>query len=152
MRKVKCQYCGGFEDKNLMVTDPNCASKPTKYYHSECLVHKNNRKKALDLFYSYTESYEMSSAVYLVFKKIRDKGLTDTDVLYIMEYVAKNKCVLRYPMGLLYYVDKAMKDKKERERADKFDERISSVPIRIAPLRQKTEQTKDEESDISDLI
>ena len=121
MKTWKCQYC---PDKILTESDRvvEISGDVKKSYHKECFEQRNAKAKALDLFYQYTGSLVMQNMVYLAFKKAREKGLTDKDILYTMEYIIKTKSVLNYPMGILYYLDRAMKEKAEQEKRDKQDD------------------------------
>lgn len=151
--KVKCKYCNEKDEKDLMVYIEKNGKK--EYFHRPCLRYKTDRDEALKLFYEYTGSYEMQSKVYHAFKQIRNKGLTDSDVLYIMQYIIKNKCVLNYPIGMMYYVDRAMKDKQESSKTNKNNERVINAPIKVMPLYMKKEEQKDDkenENDISDFL
>lgn len=106
-RKVICQFCKSKSDKENMTKVNN------KYYHMECKELIDNREKAINLFYQYTGSLCLKKELYNIFSMIKkQQGLDENDILYLMEYIVKNKCKLNYPMGLRYYVDNAMKDKK----------------------------------------
>lgn len=103
--EIKCQYCQSKSEKETMIFDNK------KYYHIECKKQKDCRDMALDLFYSYTKSLALKQNVYMIFSKIKSMGFKDEDVLYIMQYIEKNKLKLNYPPGILYYVDRAIKDR-----------------------------------------
>lgn len=117
MAKVKCKYCGEAHIKSEMVLHTRTTSSGRQYreyYHSECLKLKQARDKAVDLFYKYTESLEPIKMVNIAFKQLKDQGVNEHEILYIMEYIAKNQCVLNYAMGIKYYATPAMKEYKNR--------------------------------------
>lgn len=169
---VKCKYCGEKSQKSEML----CVEKgATKYYiHESCdiakqqernikEIEKMNKKKdvednkkyrdeAISIFYDYTKSLEPIMMLNVAFKKCIEKGLTMEDVRDTMLYIVKNKCVLRFPMGILYYIDRAMKEKKEVEKINKQNERNITAPIKIMPLSMKKEDKANDDYDISDLL
>jgi hypothetical protein len=152
--QVKCKYCSEKVEKEDAVYMEKGKTKKTKhYYHKKCMEQQNAKDSALSLFYEYTGSLVLQSQVYVAFKKCREKGLLDTDILYTMEYISKNKMVLNYPMGILYYIDRAMKEKRQHEKVIKQNERLISSPIKIMPLSMKRDKKeRDVSVDISDIL
>ena len=170
---VKCKHCGLKSDKSIMI---KIEKGSTKYYaHEECEIRvaqeklnmeklkqekkiqkefdKECRKRSVDLFYEYTESLAPITLVNLAFKKCKEKGLTNKDILYTMEYIVKNKMVLNYPMGILYYIDRAMRDKREVDKIEKANNIVLKSEIKFIPLINKRNDKKiDNESDISDFL
>lgn len=170
---VKCKHCGLKSEKSIMI---KIEKGSTKYYvHEECEIRvaqeksdaeklkqekkkqeeidKAYHKRSVDLFYEYTQSLAPITLVNLAFKKCKEKGLTNKDISYTMEYIVKNKMVLNYPMGVLYYIDRAMRDKREVDKIEKTNNIVSKSEIKFIPLINKKNDKKiDNESDISDLL
>lgn len=169
---VKCKHCGVKEDKSMMV---KIKKGSVEYYsHPTCEIAYENdklekeraksekkikeeedktyRECAINLFYEYTKSLSPIALVNVAFKKCKEKGLNYKDILYTMEYIVKNKMVLNYPMGILYYIDRAMKDKKELERIEKNNNRVSYAPIKFMPLNKKISSEVSNDFDVSDLV
>lgn len=154
MSQVKCRYCSEKVEKiKALYLEKGKTKKVKYYYHKACLKLQEDRDSALDLFYTYTGSLVLQSQVYSAFKKCREKGLTDSDVLYTMKYISENKMVLNYPMGILYYIDRAMKDKKLKDNVKKQNKRLITSPIKIMPLSMKrNKKERDDSFDISDIL
>lgn len=151
--QVKCKFCLEKKDRDGM----ECVQKGKvkSYYCPECLKLLNSRDRALELFYSYTQSLVPTSQVYLAFSKLREKGLTHHDVLYIMEYVIKTNSKLNYPMGLIYYADKAIRQKKSEEQIKLQKEKVLNTIHKTPTIIEnkiKFEKSVNDESDISDFL
>ena len=89
----------------------------------------------------------------VAFKQAMNKGLTGSDILYTMKYIVNNNMKLNFAMGILYYIDNAMREKKrEQEQAKQNEIVMQNVSkMKIIPLSHKKEEIKSE-SDISDLF
>ena len=142
--EIKCQYCQSKSAKEQMLYVDK------KYYHNECKVQKDCRDMALDLFYSYTKSLALKQNVYMIFSKIKSMGFKDEDVLYIMRYIVKNNLKLNYPPGILYYVDRAIKD-REYEKNYKKKQEITVDKIEKIEYIEKKELLPDKK-DISQYL
>ena len=151
MRSCKCKYCGQQIESELEKTTIK-VGKVNHNYHNDCYEQQLARDKALSLFYDYTGSLVMQNMVYLAFKKAREKGISDKEILYTMQYIVNTKSVLNYPMGILYYLDRAMKNKAEEEKREKANRQIEGKTIRIMPITQRKQEEKKDDYDISDLI
>lgn len=109
-RQVKCHHCEKKDDKDNMIQYKN------KNYHKECGEIVESRDKLIELFYNYTDSFEQKKNIYLaigLIKKKFDNRLDERDLLFTMEYIIENNCKLNYFNGISYYVNMAMKSKKE---------------------------------------
>ena len=158
MALVKCQFCNIKREKDKMdcetTESPTTGKKSNKYYCPECKKLLKSRNEALEKFYSYTGSLLLQNQVYTAFKKMKDKGLNEHDILCVMDYIIENKHVLNYPMGMLYYIDRAMKDKRIKEQQRKSKEKIlqsKTKPITIIKDIPKEPKQVDE-MDISDFL
>lgn len=131
MAKVKCKYCGEKQEKaemELYIRESKSGRRYREYYHPECLSLKQSRQKATDLFYEYTGSLEPKKMLNTAFKQMKEQGMNEHEILYTMQYIVKNNCVLNYAMGIKYYATPAIKEYKSRKN---FLE------------KQKTEQKRD---------
>lgn len=134
---VKCQFCSKKDEKDNMVKVEKVSdsgSKTNKYYHKECLSLLKDKKEAVDKFYEYTGYLDPIVTLYVAFKKMKAKGLDEHDILYTMNYIIETNGVLNYPMGLLYYLDRAMKDKKYKLQLAENRERILNSGSKIQPI------------------
>jgi len=156
---VKCQYCKEKAEKVKM----ECIEKQSgnkivrKYYHKDCYKKKQARDLAKDKFIKYTGFLGVESQIYVAFKKIKEKGLDEYDILYTINYIINNQHVLNFPMGLLYYIDRAMRQKhKEAEILAEKERVIKNLSnVKIKPLKYRNDTEKQEqknEFDISDYI
>ena len=125
-----------------------------KYYHTNCKKLIDDREKAIDLFYTYTHSLCLKKELYNVFSIIKkQQHLNESDILYVMEYIVRNKCKLNFPMGIRYYVDKAMKDKTIKEKLEiQKQKELENLQNEIIDTEVINKKYKKEESDISDII
>ncbi len=147
-RKVICQFCRQKDDKENMIKFHD------KYYHTNCKKLIDDREKAIDLFYTYTHSLCLKKELYNVFSIIKkQQHLNESDILYVMEYIVRNKCKLNFPMGIRYYVDKAMKDKTIKEKLEiQKQKELENLQNEIIDTEVINKKYKKEESDISDII
>lgn len=150
MQKVMCQYCKIKDDKEIMVVESNMKTK--KYFHEQCLHMKKSRDEAVKIFYEYTKSLEPLVKVYDAFKKIKNKGINEEQVLYLVQYVRDNKCVLNYPYGLLYYLDAAMKDYNKNKKTQQITNITKSDEDFVKIEIKKDIVEKKDELDISDFL
>ena len=150
MRDVVCQYCKVKDNKDNMVFVQN--NKIKKYYHSRCLELKKSRDEAIEIFYDYTKSLEPIKKLYDVFNKIKNKGMNEEQILYLVKYVRDNNRVLNYPHGLLYYLDAAIKDYKKNKKIYTITKITKSDEDFVKLEIKKDTTTKDDEMDISDFL
>lgn len=170
--KVKCKHCQIKEDKSLMIKVRKGSAEYYAHLSCENLYEESKKEKervkleqkmkeeedkhdrlyAVNLFYEYTQSLAPITLLNLAFKKCKEKGLTYKDISYTMDYIVRNKMTLNFPMGILYYIDRAMKDKKEVDRIQKNNNRVSYAPIKFMPLNKKIHAEVNNDSDISDLL
>ena len=160
MRQVKCRYCGSqglVSEMELNIRASKTGRQYKEYYHEECLELKNARDKAVDLFYQYTSSLEPIKMINIAFKQMIEQGLNEKEILYVMEYIIKNKCVLNYAMGIKYYATPAIKEYRNRQRFllnQKINQEKNNS-IGIITEENKSEKPKvkmDDDLDISDFI
>jgi len=120
--QVKCKFCSNKNDKEQM----ECVKKGkvNNYYCPKCLIDIKTRDEIINKFYEYTNSLVVISQVYLAINKLKEKKLTYDDILYIMDYVINNKCVLNYPAGLAFYADRAIKQKRELDKIKEQKEKV----------------------------
>lgn len=85
-----------------------------EYYHPQCMELKRARDRAVDLFYEYTGSLEPIKMVNIAFKQLKDQGLSEHEILYVLKYIIKNRCVLNYAMGIKYYATPAIKEYRSK--------------------------------------
>lgn len=111
--KVICKLCEDKHYKEEMI------KKGSSYYHKECYEIIESRNELIRLFYKYTDSFEQKKNIYNainIIKKKFDNRLDEKDLLFTMKYIIENKCKLNYFNGISYYIDKAMKSKKEKNK------------------------------------
>lgn len=160
MRQVKCRHCGsqGLASKmELNIRVSKTGRQYKEYYHEECLELKNARDKAVELFYQYTSSLEPIKMINIAFKQMVEQGLNEKEILYVMEYIIKNKCVLNYAMGIKYYATPAIKEYRSRQKFllnQKINQEKNNS-IGIITEESKSEKPKvkmEDDLDISDFI
>lgn len=121
-----------------------------KYYHKECLKMKNDRDEAVQIFYDYTKSYEPLKKVYDAFKRIKSKGINETQILYLIKYIRDNNKILNYPHGLLFYLDEAMKDYNKNKKLYQIDRVVKNEDDFIQVNHNQNE--RNDKMDISDFL
>lgn len=159
--QVKCKFCSAKSEKEEMVCIENMSSGgkvARRYYHKDCLKKLKARDEAKEKVIEYTGFLGTDAQIYVAFSKAKAKGLDEIDILYTIDYIIKNKCVLNYPMGLLYYIDRAMREKRKEKEIQEKKQKILSKKVKIQPLQFRREEVKQEqeektnEFDISDFI
>lgn len=130
----KCCY-RNCDHENRFI-DASCEefqSRKGKYYHVDCFerFEKNIEKEKQinadiqlikNMWIENISDTVVIPQLYIELNKlIADRGINSGYVLFVLDYCIKNKCSLRYPGGLKYYVDKReIKDAYEKEQAKKF--------------------------------
>lgn len=141
----------------LHIRETKSGRKYREYYHSECLSLKQSREKAINLFYNYTGSLEPKKMVNTAFKQMRDQGMNEHEILYTMEYIIKNNCVLNYAMGIKYYATPAIKEYKSRknflEKQKTKQKKNTSIGIVTDCSKLNIKKLKiEDELDVSDFL
>ncbi|MGJ0846484.1 hypothetical protein ACR77J_07340 [Tissierella praeacuta] len=159
MTEVKCRYCENKGTKNEMKLHIKVSAtgrRYKEYFHEECFALKESRDKAVKLFYEYTQSLEPIKMINTAFKQMRDQGINEHQILYIMEYIVKNKCVLNYAMGIKYYATPAIKEYKSRQQFLKKQninqEKTSSIGIIVEECKVKKQVKVEDDLDISSFL
>lgn len=105
-------------DKQVNIAEQEYVAVGRSYYHADCYVQKDAMDKAEEklkadiqliknMWVENISETVVLSQLYLELNKlIRERGISSEYVIFVMDYVIKNKCKLRYPGGLKYYVDK----------------------------------------------
>lgn len=157
MKQIKCQYCSKKGNKDDMCLDTHITKSGNtvnKYYHKKCLHLKNCRDRAINIFYEYTKSLEPKQKLYTVLKQIKEKGIDEEGILYTMQYIEDNKCVLNYPHGILYYLDNAIKEYKKYQSRKKDEKRNVAKSKEDVTIISNSiiKNTTNDELDISDFF
>lgn len=160
MRQVKCKHCGNqglASEMKLNIRASKTGRQYKEYYHEECLNLKNARERTVELFYQYTGSLEPIKMINIAFKQMAEQGLNEKEILYVMEYIIKNKCVLNYAMGIKYYATPAIKEYRSRQnfllKQKVNQEKTNSIGIITNENKSEKPKIEVEDSlDISDFI
>lgn len=113
-RYDKCEH----PEKKVNIAEEEFVANGRKYYHSECWAkfekeeQAENKLKAdiqliKNMWIENISSTVVISQLYLEINKlVRDRKIDSEYIIFVLDYCIKNKCKLRYPGGLKYYVDK----------------------------------------------
>lgn len=114
----KCRYkdCK-HSTREIDITKDEFKVKGSMYYHTDCYklnkesAWKDEKTKA-DLQYIKTQwilhisNTVVYSELFRCLNGLLDRGITSDYLVFVMDYVVKNKLTLNHPNGFKYYVDK----------------------------------------------
>ena len=101
------------------------------YYHSDCLNEKKkgdwkDEKTKQDLQYIknqwglHISKTVVYSQLFQCLNELLARGISSDYLVFVFDYVVKNKLNLRHPLGFKYFVDRqAIKDAYEKQRLEK---------------------------------
>ena len=112
-RYAKCSH----PDRKIDITKDSYKVNGTMYYHSDCYKSKKNSelkdeqtKKDLQYIKNQWILHINQTVVYSqLFQCLNDfisRGVSSEYLVFVLDYVIKNKMNLKYPLGFKYYVDK----------------------------------------------
>lgn len=112
-RYMKCKH----PDKQIDITKDNYHVEGRMYYHSDCYDLKKKAdwkdeqtKKDLQYIKNQWVLHINKTVVYSqLFHCLNDfiaRGVSSDYLVFVFDYVVKNKMNLRHPLGFKYYVDK----------------------------------------------
>ena len=119
--------------KEINIAEQKYMAVGRNYFHVDCYAAKEAAESAeaklkadiqliKNMWIENISDTVVLSQLYLELNKlIRERGISSDYVIFVLNYCIKNRCNLRYPGGLKYYVDKQeIKDafaKKEAQKA-----------------------------------
>ena len=122
LAKKKIKKCGYYncchENKVVDTTVEEFVVREGKYYHIDCWENFEKIKDKEDVLKAdiqllknmWIENISNTVPLAHLYKElniiIRDQGVDSKYVIFVLDYCIKNKCNLRYPGGLKYYVYK----------------------------------------------
>lgn len=112
-RFVNCKH----DDKRIDITKDDYKAVGSMYYHSDCYEIKSksewkdeNTKKDLQYIKCQWELHINKTVVYSqLFRCLNEliaREISSDYLVFVLDYVIKNKLNLRFPAGFKYYVDK----------------------------------------------
>lgn len=113
----KCRYCNCKHlSQDIDTAKEPYKKKGSKFYHEDCwiLQEQMNQKDAQtkadiqlirNLWIERINNTVVLSQLYQVLNEYIARGVSSEYLVFTVEYCIKNKCVLRYPYGLKYYID-----------------------------------------------
>lgn len=124
-----CRYknCKHPSKKIDITTDNYEVVGKNSYYHSDCLQEKRNgewkdeqTKKDLQYIKNqwvlHINRTVIYSQLFQTLNELLSRGITSDYLVFVLDYVIKNKLNLRYPNGLRYYIDNQdIKDAYEKQ-------------------------------------
>lgn len=127
----KCSYRNcNHSSKTIDTACEEYQLRKGKYYHPDCLIsfEKNIDKETIisadiqlikNMWIADISDTVVIPCLYAELNKlIADRGISSKYVVFVVDYCIKNKCNLRYPGGLKYYVDRQeIKNAYEKEQA-----------------------------------
>ncbi len=94
------------EKKEIQISQDKYICKGGAYYHEDCFADKQNIQAIKDLWKSHISRTVVINQLYAILNHLIFVDNVPSDfLLFIVRYCIKNKCKLRYPAGLKYYVD-----------------------------------------------
>lgn len=127
-RYIKC----GHENKQIDISTDSFKVDGKMYYHSDCYDLKKkgdwkDEKTKADLQYIKNQ-WELNISKTVVYSQLFhclndfiSRGIPSDYLVFVLNYIIKNKLNLRYPAGLKYYVDKQeIKDAYEKSKSKKI--------------------------------
>lgn len=118
---------------------------------------RNVLNEAADIFYNYTGSLATKFQLNTAFKAMKDIGMTEEDILYTMNYIVRNKCVLNYPMGIRFYADRARIERRTIEANETAQNKnmtkssAAGIVVENERIIKKTSR-KEDDLDISNFL
>jgi hypothetical protein len=140
---MKCEYkyC---KSKN---TEEELIKIKTKNYHQKCYQEIQNKQKICELYYSnICKTVVYSQLVKTVDNIVNFKLIDSNYLLYIVEYIIRNKKIIHSPLGLHYYINdtRIMKEYTQKLLAQKIKamDTVSSGKDNITFDYQREDETK----------
>lgn len=99
---MKCRY-GDNCKFDGEVKKEESIKEGTAYYHKECLEEKKIKVKIEEYYLENMPQTTMSLLRKVIKQLIRDKGYEASYVLYVCEWIVKNRKPIRVPFGLINY-------------------------------------------------
>lgn len=137
-----CRYVGCLHGGKIdITTDVFEVVGKYQYYHSDCLKKKNEEEKAnsktkSDLQYIknqwvlHIDNTVVYSQLFRCLNDLIARGISSEYLVFVFDYVVKNKMNLRHPFGFKYYVAKdEIKDAYKKEQAKKNKIDLSSFTV-----------------------
>ena len=137
-----CRYkkCRHPESKINIAEDSFVLIGKSSYFHSDCHEQKQLEDKAEEqlkadiqliknLWLEKISDTVVISQLYLEINRlVRERNIPSDYVIFVLQYCIKNKCNLRYPAGLKFYVDRQeIKDAYKKRKMLKIDTSSFSV-------------------------
>lgn len=142
---VKCP----FPDHEVDISvHPYVRAKNGRYYHQQCFDEEQKAKQRtaeekadIALFLDLWNKHISNTVNYGVLRKMLNeyimRGVSTDYLVFCLQYIVANRCILNYPNGFKYYVDRreikdAYEKKQMQKQAKAIDEQLkkqSSQPI-----------------------
>lgn len=152
-RYADCPYGGKID----ITTDDYQVVGKSQYYHSDCLQKKNRLDTEKDKIKSDLQYIKNQWVLHIdntvvysqLFRCLNDliaRGISSEYLVFVFDYVVKNKMNLRHPFGFKYYVSKPeIQDAYKKEWAKKHKVKLSEfsakdstdAPTFTAPKKQQ---------------
>ena len=144
-----CPYCKcPFPDHEVDISrDSFTKAKNGRYYHAECFEKEQKEKQRtteekadLALFMDLWNKHISNTVNYGMLRKILNeymmRGVSTDYLLFCLQYIIANRCVLNYPNGFKYYVDrKEIKEAYEKKQIQKqYDEMKREAAQNTQPI------------------
>lgn len=125
--------------------DPFTKAKNGRYYHAQCYEQEQKEKQRtkeekadIALFMDLWNKHISNTVNYGMLRKILNeymlRGVSSDYLLFCLQYVIANRCVLNYPNGFRYYVDRReIKDAYEKKQLQKQVREIEEQLKKQAP-------------------
>ncbi|HJI48711.1 MAG TPA: hypothetical protein OIL97_04045 [Oscillospiraceae bacterium] len=113
-----CRYYDCPYDHKIDISkDKYTVQKKTMYYHTECLKRKQkgsekDDKVKADIQYikngwvKHISKTVVFSQLHLCLNELLSRGIESDYLVFVFDYVVKNKLNLKHPLGFKYFVDK----------------------------------------------
>lgn len=127
----RCADCH-YPEKIIDTTEDEYVVVNKRYFHSDCYdemckAEESEAKLKADIqliknmwIENVSDTVVYSQLYMEINRLIRERGISSEYIIFVLDYCIKNKCKLRYPAGLKYYVDKQeIKDAYAKKEAKK---------------------------------
>jgi len=143
-----CPYCKcPFPDHEVDISsDPYTKAKNGRYYHAQCFEEEQKEKRRtseekadIALFLDLWNKHISNTVNFGMLRKIINeyimRGVSTDYLVFCLQYIIANRCVLNYPNGFKYYVDRReIKEAYEKKQIQKQYEEIKKEAEKQQPI------------------